>query len=94
MRYRLWSRILVLLLSITASSASVQHDRSETDAVYDAYFHGIRTTELSVRPAAGGASIYTIRRKDWRTGKWGASTSADADTVADNASFALTDDLR
>ena len=86
-RYVLLSLVSLLLSSIASPTAPPEAD--PTDIIYDLYFRGIKTVELTVGPLEDESTAFTIRRKNWRTNQWGASTSTTGDRIADDDTFEL-----
>ena len=80
---------LVSLLVSSSISPAVLPEAASREAIYDVYFRGVQTVELTVGPVEDESTAFTIRRKNWRTNQWGTSTSATGDKAADDERFEL-----
>ncbi len=88
-RTRLLLLPLVSLLVSSSISPAVLPEAASREAIYDVYFRGVQTVELTVGPVEDESTAFTIRRKNWRTNQWGTSTSATGDKAADDERFEL-----
>ena len=73
----------LLLLFFATPKITAQQIPSTSSVIYDIYFQGVPTAEISVFPGEDGADSFAIRKRNWRTNTWGTMEPVAPDSIED-----------
>jgi putative CocE/NonD family hydrolase len=71
-----------------AVSRAMAQAPGDSAITYDAYFHGVHMAEVRLVPRAGSRD-FIVRRKDWRSNRWGSERTVPAAQARGDSSLVL-----